>query len=511
MSTAVPPPPPGYRPAYPQAFSSAPQPTQAALPPVVPAAPESPPDPAPQLTEPLDRNRTEPLERPSPPRAVAVPAQPHPSPTAVAPPLRTAATPAPRRPLPSVAIAKPVPPARTKQSRRGPFWRRHRTADDHPSLTGLGNDADPVLDLDIPRIGGKPSIGKSRQAMTRLGIPLGVLIVVGGMAFGCGVDVGSDRIPAAGAVSQDEALRFRLSSFPADMAAAFAQRYLQSCLTHPAATDPAAARARLALITQMSTGGTDPGCGHADSATSAASAPREIVFTGQVRTVKTGYDVGAAAFLTFQVVFSDDKVVNAVLPVWVDDRADPATMRIVGSIGFMPVSSLGAPPPYNETRTKDAGLASKLNSSVLAPFLTAWGSSDAQQLGLVLTTDATAEAKTGLRGLLIDPVVNQVTVFTERAYDGSELHYVDGDLIIAQTGAQWTNTVTSTKQSAIYQIWLRLVQGKWAVVDIAGSAIDPTGGPVQGTTAPTPSKSATPTTTPTSTTTKPAAPALPPN
>ncbi|MFI9507325.1 hypothetical protein [Nocardia sp. NPDC052566] len=343
----------------------------------------------------------------------------------------------------------------------------------------------------------------------RLGIPVAVLVAVGGSLFTCGVNTGSHRVPAAGAISQEDALRFRLSTFPADTAAVFARRYLQTCLTHPAASDLAAARARLALLTQMATGGTDTGCGYTDTASSAATAPRSIEFTGQFRTAQ-GYESGAAAFLTFQVAYGDDRLVNAVLPIWVNDRANPTTMRIVGSLGFMPVTTLGAPPAFTETRTKDPTLASRLSSSVLQPFLTAWGASDTQQLGLVLTTDATATAKTGLRGLFTDPTVGTVTVFTARSAEGSaDIRYSNGDEVIAQTSVQWTNTTaTVTKQSAVYQIRLRQVQGKWAVLDITGSAIDPTGGPVQTQANPS-TTTGKPSTAPTTTTGTIPAPTLP--
>lgn len=333
-------------------------------------------------------------------------------------------------------------------------------------------------DFDVPPIGGTPSVGKSRQAMMRLGVPMAILVTVGGGMYSCGVSTGSSRIPAAGSISQDEAVRFRLSSFPAEQAAAFGQRYLEICLSPPAGTDAASGRERLDLLAQMATSGTDTGCGYSGTVSADAVEPRSISFTGEMRSLKD-YPEGAAAFLTFQVTWSDTRLVNAVVPVWVDDRTNPTAMRVVGNLGFMPVNKLGAPPPHSETRTKDSTLAGQLQQSVLTPFLQAWGSSDAQQLGLVLTDDATFNAREGLRGVLTDPTVTSAMVFTPHTNEGSQIRYADGDEVITETAVQWFSTIAAAKQSAVYQIRLRLVQGKWSVIDISGSAIDPTGGPVQ--------------------------------
>ncbi|MDH6284589.1 conjugal transfer protein [Prescottella agglutinans] len=329
----------------------------------------------------------------------------------------------------------------------------------------------------MPPIGGKPSFGKSQQVLVRLGVPLGVLALGTGIAFAVGVSKGSSRVPAAGAISQDEAVRFRLSAFPVEQAAVFGQRYLNVCLSQPAASDVAAARTRTETLALMATSGTDPGCGYSATATADASAPQGISFTGQVRSVK-GYSEGYGAFLTYSVVYDQENTLEAVLPVWVNDRANPTMMRVVGNVGFMPSNRLGSPPALTDTRTKDSTLAAKLKDTVLSPFLQAWGSSDGQQLNLTITEDATFTARVGLRGVLVNPSITGVTVYTDRSMTGGGIEYRSGDEVVAETHVQWTSSLTNTKQSASYQIRLRLVQGKWAVVDVSGAAIDPVGGPV---------------------------------
>lgn len=385
--------------------------------------------------------------------------------------------------------------------------RRLRASTAEPAYDGRSND-----DFDVPAIGGKPSHGKGRQLLVRLGIPLGVLALGTGIAFAVGVNQGSSRIPASGAISQDEALRFRLSAFPVEQAAAFGQRYLDICLTRPAGADVGAARIRTEALARMATSGTDSGCGYSGTATAEAAEPRNVMFTGEVKSVK-GYNAGSAAYLTYSVVYDTETVVDAVVPVWVNDRADPTQMRVVGNVGFMPSNRLGAPPSYTETRTKDSALSGQLKDTVIAPFLLAWGSSDGQQLNLTLTEDATFTARAGLRGVLVSPSITGVTVYTGRSVTGGGIKYESGDEVIAETHVQWTNSLTNTKQSASYQIRVRQVQGKWAVVDVIGSALDPTGGAVPNTAGSSDkSESGSTTTSPSSaTSSRPPAPSTPPS
>ncbi|MDJ0401250.1 conjugal transfer protein [Rhodococcus rhodochrous] len=384
------------------------------------------------------------------------------------------------QPEPAYTATPDTPPAKDKKT--GNSLRGRATAafsavrGDHepaPTYDGSAN-----ADFDVPPIGGRPSHTKSRQWAVRLGIPVGVLLLAAGTTFTVGVNIGSSRVPAQGAISQNEALRFRLSSYPVEQAAVFGQQYLNICLTRPAASDTAAVRTRGEVLARMATSGTESGCGYSGTSTAEAEKPESIVFTGQISSVREGYTEGAAAYLTYQVAYGAEKTLEAVVPVWVNDRADPTMMRVVGNVGFMPAPRLGAPPAYAETRAKDAQLATQLRDQVLSPFMQAWGSSDAQQLNLTLTEDASFAARAGLRGLLVNPTVEKVTVYTARTESGGTIHYQSGDEVVAETTVEWTSAMSTSKQAGTYQIRLRYVQGKWAVLDVTGSALDPSGGPV---------------------------------
>lgn len=506
---SIPTPPPGYRSAHPMPPQAAPTPASQPVSPT-PAVqpPAAPPAQVAQVVERVNEPAPPPRAQPAPPREIPVPAAP--LVRAAAPAAPTAR---PRPPMPAQAVPRPQPDPRPAPEavgqrfddryesddtyadelvedtsavepkraaaanvlgKAGSVWARVRGRDPRPQPTYDGHADE---DFDVPPVGGKPSFGKSQQILVRLGIPLGALALGTGIAFAVGVSQGSSRVPAAGAISQDEALRFRLSAFPVDQAAVFAERYLDVCLTQPAASDVSGARVRSDVLAQMATSGTDPGCGYSATATADASAPQSVSFTGQVRSVK-GYSEGYAAFLTYSVVYDSETTLEAVVPVWVNDREAPTLMRVVGNIGFMPANRLGAPPAFTDTRTKDSTLASKLKDTVLNPFLQAWGSSDAQQLNLTITEDATFTARAGLRGVLVNPSITGVTVYTSRTMESGGIEYRSGDEVLAETHVQWTSALTNMKQSASYQIRLRLVQGKWAVVDVTGSALDPSGGPV---------------------------------
>ncbi|WLF51318.1 conjugal transfer protein [Rhodococcus opacus] len=470
---SAPTPPPGYRPVHPlppvPGYTTADaDPPTASTPPAT--TPHAPPVPDRRLAS-----------RPMPPAvdagtSGAVPrTQERPTPPRPAP----SREPAGPRPEPAYTAQPDTPP--TKGKKTGNSLRGRATAafsavrgerESAPHYDGTTND-----DFDVPPIGGHPSHTKSRQWAVRLGIPVGVLLLAAGTTFAVGVNIGSSRVPAEGAISQNEALRFRLSSFPVEQAAVFGQQYLNVCLTRPAASDTVAVRTRTEVLARMATSGTESGCGYSGTSTAEAEKPESIVFTGQIKSVREGYTEGAAAYLTYQVAYDSEKAVEVVVPVWVNDRGDPTLMRVVGNVGFMPSPRLGAPPAYAETRAKDAQLATQLHDQVIAPFMQAWGSSDAQQLNLTLTEDASFAARAGLRGVLVNPRVEKVTVYTARTETGA-IHYQSGDEVVAETTVEWTSALSTSKQTGTYQIRLRYVQGKWAVLDVTGSALDPSGGPV---------------------------------
>lgn len=251
-------PPPGYRPVHP-----------------MPAASEPSMEHANGRDRNVERTSTIPVRSPhNAPTHTQRPTANTPSPPARQPAASPRPTPPPRRdPEPIAYESTPhEPPPQTaptagnslsgKRSQLIAKARRLRSATVEPTYDGLSND-----DFDVPPIGGKPSHGKGQQLLVRLGVPLGVLALGTGIAFAVGVNQGSSRIPASGAISQDEALRFRLSAFPVEQAAAFGQRYLDICLTRPAGADVGAARIRTEALARMATSGTDSGCGYSGTAT----------------------------------------------------------------------------------------------------------------------------------------------------------------------------------------------------------------------------------------------------
>ena len=126
----------------------------------------------------------------------------------------------------------------------------------------------------------------------------------------------------------------------------------------------------------------------------------------------------------------------------------------------------------------DAVIAEPLTRNVLVPFLRAWAVSDPVQLNLVLAGDASAAARAGMQGQVTAPSVARTQVVVAR---GDPTGYRDGDLITAGVGVDWTTRLGGV-QRAGYQISLRMIAGRWQVIDITGAAVDPAGGAAPATT-----------------------------
>jgi hypothetical protein len=323
-------------------------------------------------------------------------------------------------------------------------------------------------------------IGRTRSWATRLALVAAPLVLIGGVAYSCGVSTGSARLVQSSAISAEDASAFHLSNFPADRAASFGVSYLSLCWTHPDAADAVATNDRLAALARMTSSGVTPGCGWTGSTPS--KPPLAVTWDGTVKPMQAAYADGTAALLGFTVTTADGRTVGAGLPIWVSSTSATASARVVGDIAVMPVAPAAAAPTPAAPTVTDAAIAESLTSSVLVPFLRAWAVSDPVQLNLVLARDASIAARAGMAGQVTAPVVNHTQVVVTR---GDPKGYRDGDLITAQVGVDWT-TRASGVQRAGYSITLRMTAGRWQVTDITGATPDPAGGAAAATTFATP-------------------------
>ena len=321
------------------------------------------------------------------------------------------------------------------------------------------------------------SVGRARSWVTRLTLVAAPLVLIGGLAYSCGVSTGSARLVQVSTISADEAAAFHLNNFPADRAAAFGVSYLSLCWTHPDAADTTATTDRLAALARMTSVGVTPGCGWTGSIPSAA--PLAVAWDGTVKPLPDAYADGAAAQLGFAVTTADGRTVGAALPIWVSSPTTAAAgVRVVGDVAVVPVAPAAAAPTPAPPSLTDPVITEPLTRNVLVPFLRAWSVSDPVQLNLVLARDATTAARTGMEGQVTAPVVNRTQVVVNR---GDPKTYRDGDVITAGVGVDWTTRLGGV-QRAGYSITLRMTAGRWQVTDITGAAPDPAGGSAPATT-----------------------------
>jgi hypothetical protein len=340
--------------------------------------------------------------------------------------------------------------------------------------------ADRIVDeeFNIP-LPGRPlrAVGRARSWVTRLALIGAPLVLIGGVAYSCGVSTGSARLVQSSTIGADDASAFHLNSFPADHAAAFGVSYLSLCWTHPNAADTIATTDRLAALARMTSAGVTPGCGWAGSTPS--KAPLAVTWDGTVKPIQGAYVDGAAAQLGFVVTMADGRTIGAALPIWVSSTTSmSAGVRVVGDIAMVPIAPAAAAPTPATPQLTDSTIADSLTRSVLVPFLRAWAVSDPVQLNLVLARDASTAARAGMEGQVSAPAVNRTLVAVNR---GDPKGYRDGDQVTAGVGVDWTTRLGGVQRAA-YSITLRMTAGRWQVTDITGTAPDPGGGAAPATT-----------------------------
>lgn len=331
---------------------------------------------------------------------------------------------------------------------------------------------------------GKPiKDGTVRSWIARLAIVVGPLVLVGGLAYSCGVNTGSERLAVPMELSDEEATTWHLDTFPRAEAAAFGQTYLTICLTAP--SDDTEAKTRNATLARMSSTQVSAGCGISNP--QSTDEPIAITWDGNSSGVGT-FTEGAAARLTFTITAKDGRLSQLSLPIWAS--ADGSTLRVVGDLARMPVLANSPAPQPAPAAVKDGQLARSLTDTVIAPFLTAWASSDDIALGLVLSNNATAKAKVGLDRQLRDPKIALIEVVVLRGVP--EDGYRDGDQVAANVTVDWATSGNTSTQRMGYTITLTRGAGRWLVRDITGAPLDQVGGRAPNTEYPEQTKSKAP-------------------
>lgn len=356
-----------------------------------------------------------------------------------------------------------------KKRPRGRPWRRRRPTAAATTTAQTTTDS-PTDDFDVPAPGGRTlRIGRGRSWVTRIAITASPLILVGGLAYSCGVTTGSSRVIVPPVITTDIAQQYDLSTFPVDQAAAFGASYLTLCLTHPDPKDEGTRTNREASLASMTSAGVTKGCGW--DGKGAAQQPVSVTYAGTHTPVDAQYPMGAAEQLAFVAVMQDGRSLGVSLPVWASGEPQNAQLRVVGDVAILPAVVPTAAPAPNPPRVTDGALSRYLTSAVLQPYFLAWGASDQVQLALLTTTDSTSLARQGMGSQISDPHVDPPTVVITQ---GDPTAYQDGNTATARTTVTWSTP--NGQQRTTYEVYLRLLANRWLVVDIAGGPVDAGGG-----------------------------------
>ncbi|RPF41329.1 conjugative transposon protein TcpC [Streptomyces sp. Ag109_G2-6] len=393
-------------------------------------------------------------------------------------------SPAPAAPAPAPAPAATVAPA-SPVGEDGSSTAQSAPASAQSAAKG------PDARFDVPRPGGRlPSNGKS----THVALRATLLITACAFALGsCGVTglvIGRSSVtvkPAA--LNSQDLTRYRLTDFPVQAAAVFAEEYASLCMTY----SPETADKRRESLSHYTSSGVDRDCGWN------GKGKQQVKQANWDGTVEELPEYGKnGRYLNIQVTYTGGRTTTLSVPVYVKDLAGASGLRVVGNVGEMPLPIRDtAPALEKEEEVVDQELSNQLRDQVLTGYFKAWAASDTTALARFTTPDATPAAISGLAGALTAPVVQEVQALApEGAKSGDKISYAQGQSVPARVTVVWggggaddAKGETALKRS--YRVTVVNTAQGWFIKDIRGGVMDPTGGRADtpGTASPSPAPS----------------------
>lgn len=323
--------------------------------------------------------------------------------------------------------------------------------------------------LNVPLPGHKLSDTRSRANLLR-GLSVAALVLA--LLLTAGVGAFLATLATRDGAPGTDGTTGTADSWNTDAGAAMGTRYLRWCLTRYGDQDRE--QSRFDQLSSMNTA-TDEACGAGNGNTASADQARtvsSVIFTGIVQEVP---GIPNARYLGFAANTSEGEL-GYMVPVYLDDPAAGTGPRVVGKSGVVNVGGYGVPAGPEEAPATDPDLARELQTNYLPEFFTAWtGSTDS--LEQFLSTDATANARDGLGGRLVDPKLDKVAVLPPAdAGEPGNYNYSDGMRVTVQTTITATHHRGAPEASA-YRITLVRTGEKWFVADVDGAfASIPAGG-----------------------------------
>lgn len=338
------------------------------------------------------------------------------------------------------------------------------TAPSTGQATGKGRDGS----FDVPKPGGRIPGGRRTHVALRATLLATTCLFALGSCGVMGLVIGKSNTPQTAALSAKDADRYRLTDFPTQAAATFAEHYALQCLTY----SPQTAEKRRKALAGFASSGVDGECGWSGQGTQRAVS---ATWDGTVEKLPEYGDHGR--YLGIQVRLDTGRVTTLSVPVYVKDLTDGEGLRIAGDVGEMPMPSRGSVPEIDQGDDAiDDALSSQLQKKVLPGYFEAWGASDATAMTRFLTPDATGPATAGLAGRLTDPKVGEVDALLPKGVDSSDsYHYKTDQQVQVRVRVEWTGAHGETVKRAYRMTVVNTEQG-WFVQNIHGGVLDPDGG-----------------------------------
>lgn len=387
-----------------------------------------------------------------------------PAPATSAPPAASAVTHAPHSPQAPAVSNQTLTPGTRAGTSAAPA---PATATRAASAPGTAKPR-PARDFDVPKPGGRAAAGGRR---THVALRATLLITTCVFALGsCGVMgmvVGASSGSVTAGLDADDAAKYRLTEFPTQQAATFAEQYALLCMTYSPETESD----RRENLARYASSGVDSECGWSGEGSSTALS---AVWDGTLEELPEYGDRGR--YLGIQVRSDDGSLTTLTVPVYVKDLATGEGMRVAGNVGQMPLPARADVPELSDDEVVDDALAAQLQEKVLPGYFEAWGASDSTAMARFAAPGATQVATAGLAGRLKDPTVDDVVALVPKGLQGADSYtYGNGQAVQLRVSVTW-GAPKGTNVSRAYRMTVVNTAQGWFIKDIRGGVLDPEGG-----------------------------------
>ncbi|MEC4018251.1 conjugal transfer protein [Streptomyces sp. H27-D2] len=323
--------------------------------------------------------------------------------------------------------------------------------------------------FDVPQPGRRiPAGGRRTHVALRATLLITTCVFALGSCGVMGLLAGKSSSPQAADLDAKEAAKYRLTDFPMQAAATFAEHYALLCMTYA----PNTIDDRQKDLARFASAGVDADCGWDGQGT------QKAVSANWDGTVEKLPEYGAhGRYLGIQVRLDNGALTTLTVPVYVQGLADGEGLRVAGDVGEMPLPSHGTVPGLDEDdQVTDDALSAQLQKKVLPGYFEAWGQSDATAMTRFTTPDATQAATAGLRASLSDPTINEVVALAPKGFEDSESYTYKADQPVqALVALSWTGpNGTAVRRS--YRVTVVNTEQGWFIRDIHGGVLDAEGG-----------------------------------